>query len=520
MSQIKNILRNYWPIFLFLVFSFILRIYKLEELFYFTYDESIPAFVGRRMFLWGHIPLIGGVSPFGVHLTPYFYWFLAGILAIGNFNPIIWGMVGAVLSIVTTFLMYIVGNSFANKKVGLTAAIFWAFSLLANIYDRHLLALYPGPLLSLVVIYSIFKIKKGSENFVYILSLALIIGISADPSNLVFVVFSVLIWIFFKLPISKKTIIAIFLVLLSLIPLIVFDLKHNFANTRPFLEFWSRSDNNPSFNPNKLINNFLLFPYAFSRLIYTFGDNEIAKQYSYSSIFVEEKYNSIPPVFVIISTLLLISFTIYSLRNKINYGWNIISILIIIYFLGIQLYGTIFKADIFEHYLSGLFAVFLLIFAKIVSAFPKKLWLFLISIFVIFNLSKLLVTKNSLGLTYKKQAIEFVMGNVGDKEFSIESLSTNWRYSGYRYLFTVFGREPVKSYVDSTVGYLYGTTEISKEHPNTIVAFVIHDFSEETQDFYRRYNFFKIHEKNHSTFGKIEVIIMDNSSKWFENVGN
>ena len=68
-------LLKFWPIILLIVITFILRAVNLEELFYFTYDESIPAFVGRRLILWHHIPLIGGVTPFNFHLGPYFYWF-------------------------------------------------------------------------------------------------------------------------------------------------------------------------------------------------------------------------------------------------------------------------------------------------------------------------------------------------------------------------------------------------------------------------------------------------------------
>src|SRR3989344_7030762 len=134
--------KKIWPILLILILVFLLRIYKLEELFYFTYDESVPAFVGRRLMLWHHLPLIGGVTPFGVHLSPYFYWFLAGLLYLGNLSPIIWGWAGAFLSIATTFMMWLVGKTFFNKKVGFLAASFWTFSYLANVYDRHLWALY------------------------------------------------------------------------------------------------------------------------------------------------------------------------------------------------------------------------------------------------------------------------------------------------------------------------------------------------------------------------------------------
>src|SRR3989344_2249060 len=126
-------LTKHWPIILIVFAAFLLRVFKLEELFYFTYDESIPAFVARRLILWNHLPLIGGVTPFNFHLGPYFYWFYAIILFFGKLNPISWGWVSALIAMATTLMMYAIGKNFFSKKVGFTAAAFWAFSYLANV---------------------------------------------------------------------------------------------------------------------------------------------------------------------------------------------------------------------------------------------------------------------------------------------------------------------------------------------------------------------------------------------------
>lgn len=517
MGRLVIFFYKYWPLFLVIIAAFLVRIIRLEELFYFTYDESIPAFVGRRLILWGHIPLIGGVTPFNFHLGPYFYWFLAFILFLGKLNPLAWGWAGATIAIATTLMMYIVGKTFASRKVGFLAASFWTFSYLANVYDRHLWALYWGPFVSLVVIISLYKIIKGNDKFVFLLTVILAFAIHADPSNLVFLALSVVVWVIYKIPVKKSTLLAFLIVVISFLPLVVFDLRHNFANTRPVIDFWKQGRNLPGFHLDKFVNNSLLFPRAFSRLIYTFGDNEIAKQYSYCPTFVHEKFQAIPWYVVLVSTVAILGFLVWTFaKNRKNREWRIVSILLILYFLGIQIYGTIFRADIFEHYITGSFAIFLLILAKTVSLFPKKGWLIILALFISFNLYKLSQAKNSLGLSHKKQAIEFTMQAVGDKEFSLDSLSTCWKYSGYRYLFTVFGREPVKSYVDPNFAYLYGTTAVAERHPPTVVSFVIHDFVAETEQFYERYALLKSHEVKSSIFGNIEVIIMDNSTGWFD----
>lgn len=513
----KKLILRIWPTFFLMVLTVILRLINLQDLFYFTYDESIPAFVGRRIILWHHIPLIGGVTPFGFHLGPYFYWFYSSLLFIGKLNPVIWGWGSALLASFTTYLIYKVGKEFDNKKLGFTAAALWTFSYLANVYDRHLWALYWGPLTALLTVLSLNKIISGQKKYVYILAAVLALSIHADPSNLVFVLVAALTFFIFKHPYKRALLTLIAFLIITMMPLVIFDLRHNFANALPILSFIQKGNNNPSFNFEKFSGNSLLFPRTFSRLIYTFGDNEISKQYSYCRFYVTEKFSKIPPVFLILSSLFLVCFIFWSLTlNKLPL-WKIISLSILSYFIGIQIYGTLFQADIFEHYLAGLFPLFLLAAAKLISSLPKKIWILIIAVFTMLNLYKLFTAQNMMGLTLKKSAIEYSMSRVGDRPFSLDSLSTCWKYNGYRYLFTVFGREPVKSYVDPNLAYLYGPTPIREKHPDTVVSFVVHDYQPETAEFSKRYNQLKENQTQNAFFGNIEIIIIDNSSDWFDH---
>ena len=511
MGKLVRQIKKFWPIILLLILSFLLRIYKLEELFYFSYDEAIPAFVGRKLIKFGDISLLGGVTPFGFHLAPYFYWFLAGLLFLGNLSPIIWGWAGAFLSIATTFMMWLVGKTFFNKKVGFLAASFWTFSYLANVYDRHLWALYWGSLLALIVLFCLKKIIGGSHKFIYLLAIALAFGIHTDPSNLIFIALAAAVWIFYRIPIKKSTIGAVLIIIFSFAPLAVFDLTHNFANAKPFVKYLSQGRTPPGSNPQEFIDNSLYFPRVFARLIYPSGDHQIAKSYSYCPDYVSGKLENVPVVFVLAVSLILLGFIVTSL--KLPFQFKILSLLIVLYFLGIQLFGTFFRSDIFEHYITGLFAVFLLILAHFVVKLPKKIWLIVLAGFIFFNLQKLFSAQNNMGLTYKRQAIEYSMQAVGDRDFSLDSISTCWKYGGYRYLFAVFGREPVKSYVDLNLAHLYGSTKVASEHPESVVTFITHDFVPETDTFYQQYARLKAHEVENNIFGNIEVIILDNSKK-------
>jgi len=377
---------KHWPIILLLLLTFLLRIYKIEELFYFSFDEEVPAFVGRKLINFGDISLLGGVTPFGFHLAPYFYWFLAILLFFGKLNPIIWGYAGAAIAVVTTFMMFLVGKEFFGRKVGFLAASFWTFSYLANVSDRHLWALYWGPLVSLIVIYSLYKIVKGNENFIYFLGITLALALHADLSNLVFIALATVVWVFYKIPIRKSTIIAVLIIILSFAPIIVFDLTHNFVNIKPVVGYFKQGKQHPAANPQGFVDNFLIFPKTYSRLIYTFGDDEIAKNYSYCWGFINEKYWAIPQIIILLSTI-LVSISLAWFFKK-QFQFKVLGTLILLYVLGIEIFGTLFSSDIFEHYITGLFAVFLIILVFFVAKLPKKIWLIVLAGFIILNLQK------------------------------------------------------------------------------------------------------------------------------------
>lgn len=514
MNKIK-IPQKYWLILLIISFAFILRIWKIEDLFYFSYDESIPAFVGRRLILWHHIPLIGGVTPFGFHLTPYFYWFLGALLFVGKLNPLIWGVAGAAISVVTVALIYKVGTEIESKKVGLTAAAIWAFSYLANLYDRHLWALYFGPLISLVVIWSLVKIAKGKIIYVYLLTAALIVGLSGDLSNFIFVILTVFAFVRYKLPLRKEVFVAFAIFVLSFVPLIAFDLRHNAANIGPALDKLTVGKSSAVLKPNRLFDSILIFPRTTARLIYAPGDSEVAKNYSYCAFHIEEKYRAIPAGVLIAVSVFLTWVVIFVFRSG-KMGWQLGAVLLLIYFFGIQFYYLFLRGEVYEHYLVGLFPLLVLFIAKAIDTLPRKLMIVVMLIFIAFNLMRVARAQSGLGLGVKREAIEYAAAKVGSDDFSLDSLSSCLKYGGYRYLFAVFGREPVKSYVDPNFSYLYGPTPVAAKHPKTVVAFVLHDYIPENAFFYQRYELLKSHERQSATFGDIEVIVLDNSTDWFQ----
>lgn len=508
-------IKNYWIILTLCLVAIVLRLVNLEQLFYFTYDEEVPAFVGRRFAIFGHIPLIGGVTPFGFHLPPYFYWLLGVLLWMGDLNPIIWGVAGALLSVLTIFLIFLVGQELKSKAVGIIAATIWSFSYLANVYDRHFWALYWGPMLSLVVLFSLIKIiKSGSIKCIYLLSIGIIWSIATDPSNISLVILSAIVWLYYKIPLNKHFFIGIVLVVASLLPLVFFDLKHDFANTRPVLSFFENKNQSYAPSVSNLFEGLKLYPTSLVRMIFSFGDNNIAKEYSYCGQYIQERNNAIPQTLILITGAILVIFLVWSIRNNKKNLWRIVAIQLFIYLIGLGIYGVLLNGPLFEHYISGLFPVFVLLIALGISRLNRPFILVVLGLFIFLNLYKIATAQNNIGFLYKMNAIRFSGEVLKDQEFGIESVSNCWRYSGYRYLFTMVGGQPVKSYVDSSLGYLYEDLPKISTNPKRIVIFMTHS-QYERNTFYEQLELFTKHSTHKRRFGDVEVIIVDNTDDWY-----
>ena len=119
------------------VLGLFLRLFNLSSWFYFTHDEE--TIIWRVMpFIRDYNPfLLGGVTPFHVHLGPWFYYLSALVLKISRLNPLGWGATAALLSVMAMWLTFYVGKVFFNRRVGLIALLLYATSFLMIAFDRH-----------------------------------------------------------------------------------------------------------------------------------------------------------------------------------------------------------------------------------------------------------------------------------------------------------------------------------------------------------------------------------------------
>lgn len=492
---------------LFLI-ALLLRTVHLSEWFYFMFDEEVISYVARRMVVNHHFPLIGGITPLRFHLGPLYYYFSTFWLWVGNMHPVYgWGILSAFLTAATVVLIGVLGTLLYNRRVGLFACLFAATSYLVILLDRHYWPLTLNPLLTSMVLICLIRLKQQRSWYIWPLTAGLIFSSHMDPSAFVLILLTLFVWWKVRLPIAEsKGKAIVVLLLLSVVPLVAFELRHDFYNTKQLLSFFAEPKNSFSFRTHQFTETLLLFPRVFARIIWPFEPHEVTAQLTFCKELIQQRYAAVG-LWVWPSAAVLLLWVGSLWRKRRDFGAFLTLSLLAIVFVGINVYSNLFNADLYEQYLTPILPVFFVGLGKAAAyLWERNKWvtLFVIAQLVTANLTALFLGTNRFGWEAKWQATQFALETVGGQPFALEALGRCHRFGGFRYLFTLAGKEPAWSYVDGELGYLYGK-KLTDPPPLWVV--MVAPEKGEGGDFMDQYNHYKRHEQVSKRFGDIEVIV-------------
>lgn len=505
-----------WPWLLVATLAAFLRFWNLTALLHFTLDEELEAFIVKNIITGYHFPAIGVFAGLlGIHLSPIFYYLVAIPFWIGKLDPLVWGITASALGVTTAWFIYWTNREMFSQRVAVFSGLLYATSFLAVIYDKHFWNVTPLPFLSVLTVYSLYKIIKGKSGWIIPLSIGLAIDISAHLSAFILVGLVVFVWIRHRLPPFKKQVMAgIGIIALSQLPLLIFELRHNFLQTKTVLQFLSGEHGMLSLS--RVTDNLQLLLRTFSRLIYTFGPHDLAREHTYGWAEIAVRDVRIPEYMIVVAFFLLAFFCWKALRKNRPLPLNLHFNLIIFAVIALTVGGVLFKNGFFEYYLVFLFPTL----ATVAAVFLEWLWLkdgsyrpvvaALLGIFLISNIYATLTSSHSYGLARKKELVSWVREQVGAAPYELHSIGIDHKYEGYRYLFERYYKAPVRSYVDPQLAWLY-QTPVAPTSPSLTVVITSTEpaYQKQIDEERRQYLPFKIEERQ---FGEINVTIISRPS--------
>jgi len=464
-------------LFIIFIFAIVIRFDRIGELAYFMIDEARDAFLVRRM-LVDHRPLlIGGAIPGGVNVGPFFFYLSAIPYAISQLNPLGPAYTASLVGFISIIALYLISKKLFNQKTAIIASVFATFSLLNIVYHRPWWPLTASQLVVLITYLSLMKIKQSPRWF-WILIIFLVIGAQTDPSTLSLIPVSI-IWLWLnrqRFKINRQLALkGVGLFLLGHITWFIFELRHNFLNLRAIASLLSGGQG-AKLDLAGPINVLKMTAAMLYRLFIPTGPLDVTKQISPCQEFIFARFN---PIFWPLAILLLLIVCTYSLKHLITRSSSptinkLISLHFLVSLTGILVYTSLFPGYIHEWLWAFMFPSFFLIFADLIYQLMKKVTQLKLPIFALlifwsfwqFSLFKNL--KNIANLGNKLNLVKQVQTQINSHPYELHSQGECFAYGGWRYLFTLYGNPPVKSYMDHVfVNWVYPE---SNQKPELIIT--------------------------------------------------
>ncbi len=426
---IKNIFKDkYVPVvFLTFLIGVFLRFYRLGEFVTFLGDQGRDAVIIKRILTLEHLPAIGPPTSVGqVYLGPFYYYFIAPWLLIFKFNPVGLAFGVAFFSSLYLLINYFVVKNLFNKKTALISTVLITFSSVLIDFSRFSWNPNLLPLFTLLTIYFLIKALETKRILYFILTGSFLsFCLQLHYLALFLIPPMIIVSIIPPFPPNWQVrwtgrIIMFFSFLFFSLPLLIFDLRHNFLNSKNFINLFKNSGNMAT---NKL-----------SSLILTFESlNRFTFNLQINKIFLVAFLGAL-----LITFLLLI-------RKRGNL--RIVFIFFVFLLLGTSLYG----GPKHPHYFGVLYPLYYVIIAHFLSLFTTSLFgnflmLFFLSVFIFFN-SKgyyFLSQKGSNQITKARKIGEIIYKNTSSKKFTTTFLPYKYSDSTYRYFLEIWGKKPIE----------------------------------------------------------------------------
>jgi len=236
---------------LILLLTAFLRLYKISGYMEFLGDQGRDVLIVRQFLKEGDLMFIGPQTSIGnMYLSPWYYYLMAPALLLAGFNPVGPAVMVALLGVATVWLIWFTTKEWFNQKAALVASFLYAISPVVIKYSNFSWNPNVMPVFALGSIWMIWRIWQKQETK-WLLFLGLFSAMALSSHYLGLLLLPIIgffgLWGFLRIRKdnkAKKTYllnagysILIFSFLMS--PLLLFDLKHNWANFKAIKTFFT-----------------------------------------------------------------------------------------------------------------------------------------------------------------------------------------------------------------------------------------------------------------------------------------
>lgn len=372
----------------------------------FLSDQGRDAIIVKNIATLKHFPAIGASSSVGqVYLGPFYYYLIAPFLLLFNFDPVGLAYGAAFLSVVGIILSYLIVAKEFDKLTAVFFLLLVSFSFVNIESSRFSWNPNLLPFLSFLTLYFFYQTTKTNK-LIYAILLGAFFSFSTQLHYLAFFLFLPIVLTILTKQLSivqlLNYLITFFSFLFFSLPLLIFDLRHQFLNTKNFLKLFSQQQ-------------------------------------------IVSPQNNTVAIFLFFG---LIIFLVFLKKIKQN-NFVILNFLNILLFL---LAFSFLSAPPHPHYFGPIYLSLFLIIAYILVSLKKLLkkivWVIGIIIFFLFYIVAnvkdyyFLYQKGGNQIAHSKKVAEFLAQKIDNKPFNIATWPVEFTEDNYVYFLELKGLMP------------------------------------------------------------------------------
>ena len=410
--------RNWLIIVILLIASF-LRLYRIYDYAEFLGDQGRDIIIVRDLLKNGNFFFIGpGTSIGNMYLGPFYYYLIAPALFFSGFNPIGPPIFIALLGVVTVYCLYAITRKWFGQNVALIASFLYAISPIVIKYSNFSWNPNIMPLCALLFIYFV------SESKWLLASLAFIMALNSHYLALVLLPIGGIFWLieFIKHKqnkqktalLIKSTLLALIVFVISLIPQILFDIKHEGQNAQAMTEFFTKRETTVNI---KFYKSFSKFPILFNQINtdLLFGKNQ-----------------QISPYFSALFALLIIYLFYFYLKHKNDKSSKYFYLILAWYGLGILGLG-LYKQHIYSHYFGYIFPVVFILAALCIQKTKIIGFAFMLALIVLSILGNDFWHSPPSQIRRTEKIVDQIINKANNDDFNLALIAKQNYDTPYRY---------------------------------------------------------------------------------------
>lgn len=368
-------------------------------------DQGRDVVIVRDFLKNGNLFFIGPQTSIGnMYLGPFYYYLISPALLLASFNPIGPAIFVALLSVATAYLIFYVSKKWFNPTTAYVATFLYSISPTAIKFSNFSWNPNIMPFFALLFIYMMTE-----KRYLWAV-IAFIMCLNSHYLALILLPLAVLIWLNnYKKNLVKPTIIAIVVFLLSLLPQLLFDLKHNGQNIKALSTFFIKRETTVNL---KVYKSLPVIPQLFNQI----NTSLLAGK---DVIFG-----------IIISIIFFLGIVYLYLRHR-NQKYIYCLLWYLFGLIGLGLY----KQHIYDHYFGFLFPVLFMLMGYLISKLPK---IFAVPLFL--SLTYFSILQNPFRwapnsqLKTTTEIIDLIISNSDNQDFNFALLAKQNYDPPYRYI--------------------------------------------------------------------------------------